>query len=209
MSQEQQSTLHCERVPCVHSSMRPEQFLVVAVAKYLRQEKFKALFDMNESSRTAGRFVKMLEEWFAGASKDAAAPLNVGFEEKAYDEMVVLADVEFTSYCAHHLAPFSGTYTFAYIPKDTIVGLSKIPRMVEILAARPQVQERLSQAIVQTFQQTVKPNGCGVIMDAVHTCMCTRGVRKRSNTRTTALAGAFKKDAATRAEFLAAVGSLK
>lgn len=189
--------------------MRPDQFLVVAIAKYLRQPRFAESISEEEGSRTAGRFVRMLEEWFAGISKDASAPLDTGFEEKVYDEMVVLADIEFTSVCAHHLAPFSGTYTFAYIPKDTIVGLSKIPRMVDILAARPQVQERLSQLIVQTFQQKVKSRGCGVIMDAVHMCMCTRGVRKRGNTRTTALAGVFKKDPATRAEFLAAVGSLR
>lgn len=158
---------------------------------------------------TPARVVKAFEEYFWGIDKDPAAELKTSFGEKEYSQMVAVAHVEFVSYCAHHLVPFMGKYTFAYIPNSHVVGLSKIPRMVQVLCARPQVQEALSQQIVTTFQSKVSPIGCGVVMDAFHCCMSCRGVRTWATTRTTALAGVFLSDPAVKAEFLSLVGPAK
>lgn len=179
--------------------------LRTAIQQMLEQPEFKDSLPGNHFDDTPERVVKAFEEYFAGVYQDPAIQLQTSFEENSYDQMIVLADVDFVSHCAHHFSPFLGTYTFAYLPDKKIVGLSKIPRMVEVLCARPQVQENLTQQVVKVFQDVVSPKGCGLSMDAVHTCACIRGVKKKFTTRTVALAGAFATDASTKAEFLSTV----
>lgn len=178
--------------------------LEFALDQMIAEPMFRASIERSHVRDTPRRVVKAFEEYFGGIYKNPAEMLRTSFVKGDYDQMVVVSGVEFISFCAHHFAPFIGTYAFAYLPKKHIVGLSKIPRMIEILCNRPQVQEKLSHEITNIFQKVVKPNGCGIVMDAVHTCACARGVRKKFNTRTTALQGVFKKDA-VKSEFLQAV----
>jgi GTP cyclohydrolase I len=164
---------------------------------------------INESHHlgTPDRVAKAMIECFSGCYKDPASVLSTLFPSEG-SEMIFVSNVRFISYCAHHLMPFSGSYTFSYIPDEHIVGLSKIPRMVQIFAARPQVQEKLSNDIVSLFQEVVKPRGCAVTIDAEHYCMCSRGVKEYAITRTTALAGIFKYPD-VKSEYLATIGPLK
>lgn len=151
---------------------------------------------------TPKRVVKAYQEYFEGCKVDPKSVLTTMFVDQDYDEMVEVLDIEFVSYCEHHLVPFLGKVHFAYLPKKKIVGLSKIPRLIDVLAHRPQVQERLSVEIVDTFQEVVQPKGCGVVIEAFHLCMIARGVRKeRAYTKTTALRGCFKKSD-VKSEFL-------
>lgn len=184
------------------------QYMLEAVRLLLEQQGMKACISEEHLKATPMRVVKAFGEYFWGVGKDPAAELRTSFTENGYDQMILVAHVEFQSFCAHHLCPFIGTYTFGYIPDKKIVGLSKIPRMIEVLAARPQVQEQLSQQIVETFQAVVHPKGCGIIMDAYHTCMSCRGVKKWATTRTTALMENFQ-EPSVKAEFLSAVGPVK
>jgi GTP cyclohydrolase I len=156
---------------------------------------------------TPDRLVRMYTDIFWGVGMDAADALNTSFDKDGLDQMIIVKDVEFTSWCSHHFLPFSGQWHFAYIPDDKIVGLSKIPRMVEILAARPQVQEGLAEDIVGIFQRTVHPQGCAVVLEATHTCMQARGIRKSGVMRTTALRGIFgdKESPHVKAEFFTAI----
>lgn len=183
-----------------------QKHLHLSLALLLEQTEFQATMPSEHFKDTPKRVVAAFTEYFAGVHKDPAKELRTSFAESAYDQMIVVSEVDFVSWCAHHLCPFIGTYAFAYLPDKHIVGLSKIPRMIDVLCARPQVQEKLSQDIVEIFQKTVQPKGCGIIMDAVHTCACTRGVKKRFNTRTTALAGVFR-EPSTKQEFLMSVRS--
>lgn len=155
---------------------------------------------------TPKRVSKALAEFFTGVTIEPATVLNTAFEESTYDQMVVVTDIEFVSFCAHHILPFWGKAKFAYIPKGRIVGLSKIPRLVEVLSARPQVQEKLAGDIVRVFSEVISPD-CAVMLEAFHTCMAVRGVRKKAITRTTALRGEFQKEH-VKNEFLHTVGSL-
>jgi GTP cyclohydrolase I len=129
------------------------------------------------------------------------------FEAQGYDEMMILRDIDFYSLCEHHLLPFFGKCHIAYLPDKKILGLSKLPRLVEVFSRRLQVQERLTMQIAQTIQQRIKPKGVGVVIDAYHLCMMMRGVEKQ-NTRavTSAMLGRFRSDARTRAEFLRLIG---
>jgi GTP cyclohydrolase IA len=143
---------------------------------------------------TPNRVVALFKEYFSGMDKDPSEVLRKGFSEKFYDEMILLKDIPFTSTCAHHIVPFLGKVHFAYMPHQRIVGLSKIPRMIEVLSHRPQVQENLTREIVDCFQNTVEPKGCGAVLEARHMCMEVRGVCKEGIiTRTVALAGCFLK----------------
>lgn len=180
-------------------------YLNEAIRAMLSTQAMSKCISQEHLHATPARVVKAMEEDFNGIYKDPAAQLTTAFAEDGYDQMVSIAHVEFTSFCAHHLRPFMGRYTFAYIPNQKIVGLSKIPRMVEVLCARPQVQEQLTRQIVDVFQAKVEPIGCGLVMDAFHTCMCSRGVKKWATTRTVALAGNFK-EASVKAELLSTVG---
>jgi len=123
-----------------------------------------------------------------------------------YDEMVIVKDIEFYSLCEHHLLPFYGRAHIAYVPNGKVVGLSKIPRIVDVFARRLQVQERLTQQIAQAIDQAIHPQGVGVVLEAQHLCMMMRGVEKQeSATVTSAMLGAFKTQSQTRTEFLTLV----
>ncbi|MBN1522671.1 MAG: GTP cyclohydrolase I FolE [Candidatus Aureabacteria bacterium] len=127
---------------------------------------------------------------------------NAVFEEK-YDEMVIIRDIDIFSLCEHHLLPFYGKCHVAYLPAGKLLGLSKIPRIVECFARRLQVQERLTTQIAETLQNAIKPLGVAVVIEAMHLCMCMRGVEKQNSIAvTSAMLGAFRKDRATRTEFL-------
>jgi GTP cyclohydrolase I len=152
---------------------------------------------------TPDRVARMYAELFDGLHKDPASTLDAIFEED-HREMVIVRDIPFYSMCEHHLLPFHGLAHFGYLPDGRIVGLSKIARLVDCLSRRPQVQERLSGVIVDTFCEVLRPLGCGVVIEAEHLCMTMRGVRKPgSRMVTTALRGVFRDSAETRGEFLA------
>lgn len=156
--------------------------------------------------RTPERVAKMYSELLAGVKEDPASVLRTSFEEAAYNEMITVEGIDFISVCAHHLLPFYGVCNFAYLPDKKIVGLSKIPRMVDILSRRPQVQERLTQQLVDVFQEVVQPLGCGAMIRAWHGCVACRGVRKANvRMRTTALRGYFLEKPEVKAEFLAGI----
>lgn len=155
---------------------------------------------------TPKRVVKAWDEWCSGYGKNPAEILKV-FEDGAEgsDEMVTVRSIPFYSHCEHHMAPFFGTVTVAYIPDGKIVGLSKIPRLVDVFAKRLQVQERLTNQIADAMQEHLKPKGVGVTVTARHLCMESRGIaRQGSETVTTAVRGAMKTDVSARAEFLEA-----
>lgn len=161
---------------------------------------------------TPHRVVKAYDEWFAGYGQDPAKVLKT-FEDGAElcgDEMVLVDDIQFYSYCEHHMAPFFGTAHIAYVPKNRIVGLSKFPRLVDIFSKRLQVQERLTNQIANAIQENLDPHGVGVVMRAQHFCMCSRGVNKQgSTTLTSALRGCFKDNPETRKEFFSFIGQAK
>ena len=151
---------------------------------------------------TPERVAKAFEEYFAGCFEDPKAALGKAFKSSS-DEMIYVNNIGFVSFCAHHLCPFMGRVHFAYIPKGRIVGLSKIPRLVEVFAKRPQLQEQLSDQLVGTFMDVLKPKGCGVVVEAYHTCMAIRGIKKEeAYTKTTALRGIFKTRSSVKSEFL-------
>lgn len=155
---------------------------------------------------TPGRVVRAWEEYMQGVDQDPVKALGTTFRDGKYDQMIHVKSVRLASMCAHHLCPIVGKVHFAYIPDGHVVGLSKIARMIRILARRPQVQEQLTKQIVTTFNNTLHPKGCGVYIRAYHFCMMYRGVNEPfSLTETTALKGVFRKDLAARQEFLAAV----
>lgn len=151
---------------------------------------------------TPDRIARMYAEIFSGLRKDPAEPLRKTFVEK-YDEMVLVRDISFDSFCEHHLLPFYGKAHIAYLPNGKIVGLSKLARVVEILGRRPQVQERMTEDLADLLMKHLGAQGVGVILEATHTCMTTRGVRKPEAVCTTsAMRGTFITNLPTRAEFL-------
>ena len=138
-----------------------------------------------------------------GYQQDPYEVLGSAMFEEPYDEMVLVKDIEFYSLCEHHLLPFFGTVHIAYIPDGHIVGLSKLPRLVEVFSRRLQVQERLTTQIAETIGELLAPKGVGVVIEADHLCMRMRGVQKQqSRTVTSCLLGSFKENRDTRAEFL-------
>lgn len=152
---------------------------------------------------TPRRVAQMYAEFFAGLGQDPAAVLSTGFEE-GHTEIVVLKDISFFSICEHHFLPFYGAAHIGYIPKGRVVGASKLARALDILARRPQLQERLTRQLVDTIYNTVQPEGVAVVISAEHMCMSLRGVKKPgSKVLTSASRGSFKSLAATRQEFLA------
>jgi GTP cyclohydrolase IA len=154
---------------------------------------------------TPDRVARMYEEMFSGLRKDPAIVLQKTFTEK-YDEMVLVKNIGFESMCEHHLLPFFGKAHIAYLPNGHIVGLSKLARIVEILSRRPQVQERMTEDLADIVMQELKARGVGVVVEAAHTCMSIRGVRKaESQCTTSAMRGAFQTNSATRSEFMALI----
>lgn len=154
---------------------------------------------------TPRRVVKSLRELTVGYSMDPAAVLGTTFDEPQ-DEMVVVSDIPFASLCEHHLLPFTGTATVAYVPGDRIVGLSKVARLVEVYARRLQVQERMTRQIAESLQDVLGARGVGVVVHGLHSCMANRGVGKRATMTTSALLGVLRTDPAARAEFLGLAG---
>ncbi len=154
---------------------------------------------------TPRRVARMYAEMFAGLHTDPARHLKVTFPE-AYDEMVLVRDIPFTSMCEHHLLPFSGVAHVGYIPDGKVTGLSKIARVVEEIARRPQVQERMTQSIADMIDEHLHTKGIAVVISAEHSCMAIRGIKKPgSTTVTSALRGLFKDSASTRSEFMALI----
>jgi GTP cyclohydrolase I len=146
---------------------------------------------------------RTFEELTAGMGQDVREVVGKGVFEEDCSEMVIVKDVEFYSLCEHHLLPFYGKVHVAYIPDGRIIGLSKIPRIVDVFARRLQVQERLTSQIASAIQEVLEPKGVGVVVDAVHLCMMMRGVAKQnSSAMTSCLEGSFRIDPRTRAEFL-------
>jgi GTP cyclohydrolase I len=156
--------------------------------------------------RTPERVDKAMKFLTSGYRMDIQKVLNGALYEVKYDEMVVVKDIEFFSMCEHHMLPFFGKVHVAYLPKTKVIGLSKIPRIIDVFARRLQIQERLTQQIAQTIQEVVDPVGVGVICEARHFCMMMRGVEKQhSGAMTSAMLGAFRSRKETRDEFLALV----
>lgn len=152
---------------------------------------------------TPARYLRALQEMCMGLKADPKAPLAKVFDE-AHDEIVMLKAIPFVSLCEHHLLPFTGTVDFAYLPNGgKVVGLSKIPRFIEILTRRPQVQERVTAQIADIFMQEVKPRGVMVVVSGSHSCMHLRGVRASGQMVTSVVRGFFKDDAQARGEVLA------
>ena len=142
----------------------------------------------------------------SGYHMDLQRVVNGALFKVKYDEMVIVKDIEFFSLCEHHLLPFFGKIHVAYLPKDKVIGLSKIPRVVDMFARRLQVQERLTQQVAEAIQQVLEPKGVGVICEARHFCMMMRGVEKQhSGTVTSAMLGGFRAHKETRDEFLSLV----
>ena len=152
---------------------------------------------------TPKRVEKALAFLTSGYAADVDATLNNALFSVDYNEMVIVRDIDFYSLCEHHLLPFFGKCHVAYIPQGRVLGLSKIPRLVDIFARRLQIQERLTNQIAETLRQKVDPLGVAVVMEATHLCMAMRGVEKQNSVATTsAMLGVFREDARTRMEFL-------
>jgi GTP cyclohydrolase IA len=153
--------------------------------------------------KTPERVAKSLRYLTSGYRQDVNKVLNGALFSVAYDEMVIVRDIEVFSLCEHHLLPFFGRCHVAYLPRRKVIGLSKIPRLVDVFAHRLQVQERLTTQIAETIMQKVRPQGVGVIIEAKHLCMIMRGVEKQNSVAvTSAMLGVFRDNAQTRQEFL-------
>jgi GTP cyclohydrolase IA len=153
---------------------------------------------------TPKRVVEAYRDWFSGYSIDPREYLQRTFEEMAgYDEMIVLRDIEFESHCEHHMAPIIGKAHVGYLPTNKVVGISKLARVVDAFARRFQVQEKMTAEIASCIDEVLQPRGVGVVIEAAHECMTTRGVHKRGVSMITSkMLGAFRDDARTRSEFL-------
>jgi GTP cyclohydrolase I len=153
--------------------------------------------------RTPERMEKSIAFLTQGYSQNVEEVLHNALFDVHYDEMVIVKDIEFYSQCEHHLIPFFGKAHVAYVPNGKVIGLSKIPRIVDVFSRRLQVQERLTQQIAEAIDDAIKPQGVGVVLEAHHLCMMMRGVQKQhSSTVTSAMLGAFKTQLQTRTEFL-------
>jgi GTP cyclohydrolase I len=157
---------------------------------------------------TPKRVALAYEDWFSGYKEDPVSFLQRTFEEvEGYDEMIVLRDISFESHCEHHMAPIIGRAHVGYLPNNKVVGISKLARVVEAFARRFQVQEKMTAQIANCIQDVLKPKGVGVVIDASHQCMTTRGIHKSDVSMVTSqMLGSFRKDARTRDEFLRMIG---
>ncbi len=159
--------------------------------------------DREGLKKTPYRVARAFEFLTKGYKQDIESVMNNAIFEEKYSEMVLVKDIDFFSMCEHHLLPFFGKAHIAYIPDGRIIGLSKMPRIVEVFARRLQVQERMTQEIAETLYEYLQPRGVGVVIEAQHLCMMMRGVEKQNSTATTsAMIGEFREDVKTRDEFL-------
>jgi GTP cyclohydrolase IA len=159
--------------------------------------------DREGLKKTPQRVAKMYEFLTKGYHEDVKKVINGAVFKEKYSEMVTVRDIDFFSLCEHHMIPFYGNVHVAYIPNGKIIGLSKIPRIVEVFARRLQVQERMTQQIAQTLYEHLNPQGVGVVIEARHLCMIMRGVEKHNSVAvTSAMLGVFRDDVKTRQEFL-------
>jgi GTP cyclohydrolase IA len=164
--------------------------------------------DRDGLKRTPERMERALQYLTRGSQEDPAKILRGAMFDVSYDEMVIVKDIEMFSLCEHHLLPFFGKVHVAYIPNGKVIGLSKIPRLVDVFARRLQVQERLTTQIAETIQDAIAPQGVGVVIEARHLCMMMRGVEKQhSSTVTSSMLGVFRAEQETREEFLALIRS--
>ena len=156
---------------------------------------------------TPGRVARMYEEILDGYRTDPQTLINDALYDVSYNEMVLVKDIEYASMCEHHLMPFIGHAHVAYIPRGKVIGLSKIPRIVDMFAHRLQLQERMTRQIADFLDEALKPMGVGVVVEGLHLCSMTRGVKK-ANARmiTSAMSGGFLKDPRTRSEFMEHLG---
>jgi GTP cyclohydrolase I len=157
---------------------------------------------------TPSRVVRAYEEWFAGYKDHPHEYLKSTFEETGgYDEVVVLRDIRFESHCEHHMAPIIGRVHIGYLPRNRVVGISKLARLVEVYARRLQIQEKMTAEIATCLDEVLKPYGVAVVTEATHQCMTTRGVHKAGVSMVTSrMLGVFRDHAETRHEFLSAIG---
>ncbi len=185
-----------------------------AVAKTAQREELvvKLLESLGEDPkregllRTPHRVAKAYEFLTSGYGKDIEKVLNGAVFHEKYSEMVIVKDIDFYSLCEHHMLPFFGKAHIAYIPNGKILGLSKLPRIVDMFSRRLQVQERLTQQIASTLYEVLNPEGVGVVVEARHMCMMMRGVEKQNSLATTsAMLGVFRDDVKTRQEFLSLI----
>ncbi|NIA27373.1 MAG: GTP cyclohydrolase I FolE [Desulfobulbaceae bacterium] len=158
---------------------------------------------------TPERVAKAYEDWFSGYKQDPVQYLKRTFEEvEGYDEMIILRDISFESHCEHHMAPIIGKAHVGYLPNNKVVGISKLARVVDAFGRRFQVQEKMTAQIANCIQNVLQPKGVGVVIEATHQCMTTRGIHKDGVSMVTSqMLGTFRKDARTRAEFLRMIGS--
>lgn len=160
---------------------------------------------------TPKRVTKAFAEYFKGYDSDPVEILSRTFKEvEGYDEMIVLRDINFESHCEHHLAPFYGRAHVAYLPDRKVVGISKLARLVDAYAKRLQIQEKMTAQIANTLNEVLQPKGVGVVIEAVHTCMTTRGVHKHGTSlQTSTMLGLFRTDPRTRQEFFNLISAPK
>ena len=181
----------------------------ISIAAHMR-EVLKAIGEDPQRDglvRTPERTEKALRYLTSGYSTDVKQIVNGALFDVQYDEIVIVRDIEFFSLCEHHLLPFFGKMHVAYLPDSKVIGLSKIPRLVDVFARRLQIQERLTQQVAETLQELLNPRGVGVICEARHFCMMMRGVEKQhSGAITSAMLGAFRDSKETRNELLSLVG---
>jgi len=158
---------------------------------------------------TPARVVRAYEEWFAGYGEDPAELLRRTFEEAGgYDEIVLLRDIRFESHCEHHMAPIIGRAHIGYLPRNRVVGISKLARLVEVYAKRLQIQEKMTAQIANTLDEVLQPKGVAVVIEAAHQCMTTRGVHKPGVSMVTSrMLGEFRTDPLSRREVLSMIGT--
>lgn len=158
---------------------------------------------------TPARVARAFEDWFSGYNEDPEEFLARTFEEvEGYDDLIVLKDIRFESHCEHHLAPIIGKVHVGYLPKNKVVGISKLARVVDTFSRRLQVQEKMSAQIAACIQRVLQPRGVAVVIEGAHQCMTTRGVHKPGVTMVTStMSGAFRANPTTRAEFLRMIGN--
>jgi GTP cyclohydrolase I len=159
--------------------------------------------DRDGLKRTPDRIARMYHELLAGYRMDPIALVNDALFEVDYDEMVIVRDIEFYSLCEHHMLPFLGRAHVAYMPRERVIGLSKIPRIVDMFSRRLQVQERMTRQIAEFLQEVLQPRGVAVVVEGIHLCSMIRGVKKHDSRMTTSsMLGSFRNNMATRMEFL-------